>query len=155
MKIKLTQGQFAEIDEADYPLIAVHSWQARPRRDGRGFYAVNSTGVRMHRLLLGVWDDRIVDHIDGDGLNNQRANIRVGTQSQNCVNRKQTPGPFMRGVYRKGRKFRSRIKVKGRMVSLGYFDTEAEAHAAFVAKSTELHGDWRPLPPAPAPEETK
>ena len=87
LSIPLTQGQFAIIDATDLPIVKRHKWQVIRRSDGNGFYACNSSGYRMHRMLLGVWDHRIVDHRDGDGLNNRRNNIRVGTQSLNSVNR--------------------------------------------------------------------
>ena len=147
--IPLTLGQVTIVDEADLPLVERHTWQARPRRDGKGFYAVNSGGTRLHRLLLGVWDDRIVDHIDGDGLNNRRNNLRAGTQSQNCVNRRTTPGKYLRGARPKKGKWQAYIKLAGRQRSLGYFDTQEEAHAAYLAEAVQLHGDWMPLPALP------
>lgn len=147
--VELTKGKVATIDRADLPLVERHTWQARQRRDGKGFYAVNSSGIRMHRLLLGVWDKRIVDHRDGDGLNNRRSNLRAGTQSGNCVNRRTTPGAFLRGARPKKGKWQAYIKFNGRQRSLGYFDTEAEAHGAYLAEASKLHGDWMPLPSPP------
>lgn len=147
--VPLTLGKVAIIDVADLSLIARHTWHARPRRDRRTYYAVNASGIRMHRLLLGVWDKRVVDHIDGDGLNNRRRNLRAGTQSQNCVNRKQTPGKYLRGTRPKKGKWQSYIKYAGRQRSLGYFATEIEAHEAYLVEAKRLHGVWMPLPPPP------
>lgn len=149
MKIKLTLGQFAIVDEEDFQVVSKISWQARKRRDGKGFYAVSSNGVRMHRLLLGAESGVIVDHIDGNGLNNARSNIRVGTQSQNCVNRKTTPGKHLRGTRPKKGKWQAYIKYKGKQRSLGYFQTEDLAHLAYLKEARKLHGEWMPLPPAP------
>lgn len=147
--VPLTLGQVAVVDEADAEIVSGRSWQARPRRDGRGFYAV-SDGIRMHRFLLNAQDGVIVDHKDGDGLNNKRSNIRIGTQSLNCVNRKQTPGRFLRGSRPKKGKWQAYIKLSGKQRSLGYFDTEREAHEAYLAEAQRLHGDWMPLPEPPA-----
>lgn len=147
--IPLTLGQTAVVDAVDRSLVERFSWHARPRRDGRGFYAVNAGGTRMHRLLLGVWDKRVVDHIDGDGLNNRRANLRIGSQSQNCVNRRTTPGAHLRGTRPKRGKWQAYIKLDGKQRSLGYFETEAAAHAAYLREAARLHGDWMPLPPPP------
>lgn len=149
VRVPLTMGLVTVVDRADWPLIAPHSWHARKRRDGKGFYAVNGSGVRMHRLLVGAWGSEIVDHIDGDGLNNRRSNIRKGTQSQNCVNRQTTPGAYLRGARPKKGKWQAYIKYQGRQRSLGYHPTEEAAHAAYVAEARRLHGDWMPLPPAP------
>lgn len=148
-KIELTLGLFAEVDESDFPALSHQSWHATQRRDGKGFYAKNSEGKRMHRVLMGVEDHLVVDHRDGDGLNNRRANLRVGTQSQNCVNRLTTPGSNLRGARPKKGSWQGYIKYQGRQRSLGYFKTEKEAHAAYLAAAARLHGDWMPLPAPP------
>lgn len=149
VKIKLTLGQFATIDEEDLQVIGKITWQASKRRDGKGFYAISSDGVRMHRMLLNAPSDMIVDHIDGDGLNNSRTNLRIGTQSQNCVNRKTTPGKYLRGTRPRKGKWQAYIKYKGKQRSLGCFFTEELAHLAYLAEARKLHGDWMPLPKPP------
>ena len=103
----------------------------------------------MHRVLMRPKSHEIVDHINGDGLDNRRCNLRVGTQSKNCVNRKVTPGANMRGTRPKKGRWQAYIKLAGKQRSLGYFDTEHEAHAAYVAEARRLHGDWMPLPDPP------
>jgi len=103
----------------------------------------------MHRLLVGAWGQEIVDHIDGDGLNNTRANLRIGTQSQNCVNRRTTPGIHLRGARPKKGKWQAYIKYQGKQVSLGYYGTEQEAHEAYLSAAKSLHGNWMPLPAPP------
>lgn len=147
--IPLTLGLFADIDTSDEHLVSGCSWQARHRRDKKGYYAVSSSGIRMHRLILGVYDSRIVDHKDGNGLNNKRNNIRPGTQSQNCVNRRTTPGLYLRGTRPKNNKWQAYIKYKGKQRSLGYCITEIEAHEAYISEAIKMHGDWMPLPEAP------
>lgn len=150
VRVPLTQGQFAIVDELQYPKVSGRSWQAHPRRDGKGFYAVSS-GVRMHRLIMEPEAHQIVDHVDGDGLNNTLANLRVGLQSQNCVNRRTTPGKHLRGARPKKGRWQAYIKYQGRQRSLGYFATEAQAHEAYLAECERLHGDWMPLPEPPPP----
>lgn len=149
IRVPLTRGLFATIDAEDYQIIAAHSWHARQRHDGKGFYAANSDGVRMHRLLMGIQDDRIVDHRDEDGLHNCRLNIRAGTQSQNCINRRTTPGKYLRGARPKKGLWQAYIKYQGRQRSLGYFETEEAAHNAYLAEAGRMHGDWMPLPAGP------
>lgn len=143
LRIPLTRGLFTIIDPADLQIISSRSWQACIRRDGKTWYAV-SDGVRMHRLLLGAKEDDIVDHRDGNGWNNRRTNLRTGTFSLNCVNRQTTPGDYLRGVSRKGCLYQARIKVAGKMKSLGCFQTELEAHEAYLHKAREMYGDWVP-----------
>lgn len=151
--IQLTQGQVALVDDADVPLLSTRSWQAQPRRDGQGCYAV-SDGVRMHRLLLRAQPGQIVDHRNGDGLDNRRHNLRLGTQSGNCVNRRRTPGRYLRGARPKKGLWQAYIKFGGKQRSLGYFNTEQAAHEAYITEARLLHGDWMPLPPAPTQEPT-
>lgn len=148
-EIPLTKGQVALIDDSDAPILLTRKWQAQKRSDGDGFYAVARGGVRMHRFLLGVVDDRIVDHKNGNGLDNRRENLRIGTQSLNSVNRKRTPGKNLRGVQQRGSRFRAQIKHHGHARHLGCFNTEAEAHQRYLQESRLLNGDWQPLPAPP------
>jgi len=149
MLIKLTLGKFAIVDDDDFYTLSQITWQAQRRSDGKGFYAVSSTGIRMHRMILNAKCDEIVDHIDGDGLNNSRSNIRIGTQSQNCVNRKTTPGKYMRGTRPKNGRWQAYIKYNGKQRSLGYFSEEHIAHRAYLDEAKKLHGNWMPLPEPP------
>ena len=152
LEIKLTRGKSTWIDDEDLHLISKHTWHATQRRDGKGWYAKTTGGTRMHRLLMGVWDARVVDHISGDGLDNRRSNLRVGTQSQNCVNRKTTPGKNLRGTRLKKGRWQSYIKYQGKQRSLGYFETEEQAHLVYVQEAAKLHGHWMPLPTPPKGE---
>jgi len=146
MEIKLTQGKSAIIDDCDYLKVSTLKWQAQQRSDKKGWYAVSKGGVRMHRFIMGVTDKSIVDHKDGDGLNNSRSNLRIGDQSKNSVNRKITNGKYLRGVTKKGNRFRSMIKLNKKMVHLGYYSTEEEAHNRYLQESIMHHGEWQPLP---------
>src|ERR1700685_1864374 len=92
--IPLTQGKVAMVDDADYEWLAQWKWFAI--FDHGNWYAVRNvrkpdgtqTPLRMHRVLLGLTDLKIeVDHRDGNGLNNQRHNLRIATHGQNMCNR--------------------------------------------------------------------
>ena len=101
--IPLTQGKEAIIDEQDWSLIAPYTWYAHGR--GRSWHAraadivgergssSRPLGIYMHRLILGIprGDKRQVDHINRNGLDNRRCNIRVATHSQNMHNRPVNP----------------------------------------------------------------
>lgn len=148
-EIDLTLGLKSIVDDEDYEWISKLNWQASKRRDGKCFYAVSKGGIRMHRLILDCPDELIVDHINGNGLDNRKCNLRIGTQSLNCVNRKTTPGLFLRGARKKKNKWQSYIKLHGSQISLGYFDTEIEAHQAYLKKANEEYGNWMPMPNPP------
>lgn len=88
-EIQLTQSRVALIDDADLPLVLGRSWRAQ--KSGNKWYARSggrrSRTVYMHRLILGLKPaERDVDHINGDGLDNRRRNLRRATRSQNSAN---------------------------------------------------------------------
>ena len=82
-KIPLTQGYKASVDDADYKKLLRWTWSVciLPYT----CYAYNNKKVSMHRLLMGMkkGDGLEVDHLDGNGLNNQRKNLEVVTRSEN------------------------------------------------------------------------
>jgi hypothetical protein len=100
----------------------------------------------MHRLLA-AWP--LVDHEDGNGLNNQRANLRPATQSQNLANQRKRPGltSQFKGVrwYGKLTPWRASISIGGRRVHLGSFITEEAAARAYDAAALAEWGEYARL----------
>jgi hypothetical protein len=88
----------------------------------------------------------MVDHKDGNGLNNQRSNLRICTNGQNKQNGtvyKNSKTGFRGVTYRKDlNKFRSKISFNGKEIHLGYFDTALEAAQVRDRKALELHGEF-------------
>src|SRR6185369_4370410 len=92
-EIQLTQGKVALVDDEDYEGLSAFTWHAYCNQNG-GWYARSSSLSRknggkhlwMHRLILNCPNGKQVDHKDGDGLNNQRYNLREATQAQNMYN---------------------------------------------------------------------
>lgn len=154
-EILLTKGQVALVDDADYDWLNQWKWNAQSNK--HTFYANRTVcvkgikkGISMHRLIMGL-TDRIfeVDHRDRNGLNNQRANLRVCTHKQNAVNR----GGFKnqtskhKGVYfhKRDGNWRGGIKNNGITIHLGMFDNETDAAIAYNNKSIELNGEFAKL----------
>lgn len=152
IRIPLTQGFVAIIDDQDAHL-AEHKWYAQ--RDPCGqVYARRWDGKkdgkqvakRLHREVLGVSDQhQIVDHIDGDGLNCRRANLRLATPKDNARNlgrprRDNQTSPFL-GVTARHGKFRARIRHDGKLVQIGTFATAEEANAARLAYEARAWGE--------------
>ena len=100
-------------------------------------------GKLLHRVIMGV-DDRwtLIDHIDGNRLNNSRSNLRVCTQQQNLCNRgKQTNNTSgFKGVSWLERKQKWRAMISNKFI--GYFKTAEEGHRAYVKAAQELHGEF-------------
>jgi len=153
--VPLTRGMVAIIDSASAEEIGKHNWCALINPDRRACYAYRIAhqpdgrckNIRMHRLLLGVADDVQVDHIDCDGLNNRRSNLRPATRCENARNQRMfrnNKSGFKGVCYDKRRhKWRAIIGVAGRKRRhLGQFDTPEAAHAAYVAAAKELYGEF-------------
>lgn len=90
-QIPLSRGLFALVDEADYEQVSALRWYATHAGRARDkWYAVRSLAkgrrLLMHRLILSAPAGSEVDHINGDGLDNRRANLRLCARWQNCVN---------------------------------------------------------------------
>lgn len=157
-KIPLTQGKYAIVDPEDYEELAKYKWFA-VNNDGR-FYAVRSRknrNVKMHRVIIGAREDEIVDHINGNGLDNRNANVRFATSEQNSWNqrkqRSKSSSKYKGVSWEKKRKeWRARITLKGRLIHLGRFETEEGAARAYDAKAKELFGEfaWLNFPAGPA-----
>lgn len=153
MKIELTQGKVAIIDDADWDLVSGYKWFAK--KSGNTYYAetkVRREGggqrdIRMHRLLLSLTDQKIqVDHRDGNGLNNQRENLRACSLAENQRNR----GAYannksgFKGVswHKQSGKWRASIGVNGKRKHIGLFDTPEAAHASYCLAAVEFHGEF-------------
>lgn len=141
--IALTKGKRVELDPQDYQRVSALgvSWCLN---DG---YAFNRKYGRMHRLLVGVNDPAVmVDHKDGDRMNNRRDNLRIATNSQNQANRRVVRGVSkFKGVCRQKRPaskdvWVARLVVEGKQFHLGSFDDEVAAAKAYDRAATKHFG---------------
>jgi hypothetical protein len=142
--IALTRGKFAIVDAADYERLNRYRWNAF--ESGGKIYARRSVPggtVLMHREIMNAPPGMVVDHIDGNGLNNRRNNLRLCTPQQNEHNKPPRGGRSRyKGVYPHGDKWEARIKHNGRTHHLGLFDDETEAARARDRKARELQGPF-------------
>jgi hypothetical protein len=146
-RIPLGNGLFASVDADDYEELSKYKWYAS--RPGRTVYAICRTKGRvvyMHRMIMRPRRGYVVDHIDGNGLNNRRCNLRVCTRRQNQGNQKPRGGTsrFV-GVSRWHDKWVARIQHRGKQYVLGTFDDEVEAVKARDRKAYELLGEFAHL----------
>jgi frataxin-like iron-binding protein CyaY len=142
-QIKLTYKRVALIDDEDYELISKYHWYTDYAKSGL-IYARTNSGIRMHRLILSVEDH--IDHIDGNGLNNQKLNLRVATYSQNAMNRRKKSHTSSRfkGVHFDSNtgKWRAQIQYKGKTFHMGSFDSEEEAATKYDLAAIDLFGEF-------------
>lgn len=165
IEIKLTKNLVAQIDECDCDLISKYTWhsatskRSSPYANTRIFYNDGSSKsyiTSMHRLIMGCTfgDGRFVDHIDGNGLNNKRDNLRFVTRSQNAVNRKNKTNKIskyfgvssvIRGRKTKVKYWTASVRFMGQMVFHGYYKSENDAALAFNEEVVKYYGNFAKL----------
>jgi hypothetical protein len=142
--INLSKGFVALVDDEDYKYLNQFNWYARNSRGA--FYAVRESKKRgrsviyiwMHRVIMNPESGKETDHINHNGLDNRRSNLRVVTHRENCINQKNLNKTGYVGVKHQYKSFAAQIKINGRKKWLGTFDTAKEAHNAYMNKVNEL-----------------
>ena len=155
-KIKLTHGKFAIVSPQDYDQLARHKWSAR--KSGRTFYAERYMPlgkgrykqISMHREVLKVGKEYYVDHINHNGLDNRKANLRLATRSQNAQNRRKAKiksWSKYKGVslHNLDKRWSVRIQVNGKQKFLGLFEDEVEAAKTYDRSANKYHGQFAVL----------
>lgn len=157
--ITLTQNKVALVNSSDYGWLCRYKWRAARGR-GSVWYAIRnvvmvSRGRRtlgIHRSIMGFGFGckKQVDHIDGDGLNNQRVNLRVCTRSQNNRNREKTSRATTskyKGVshHKRNKKWCARIRTGSNLKHLGSFSSEKAAAHAYNEAAIEYFGEFARL----------
>jgi hypothetical protein len=152
IQVPISRGLVTLIDDQDASTVLPFRWYAVPASRPVGlFYArrnVGRAGLFLHRALLNAAAGLVVDHINGDGLDNRRANLRVASHWQNALNSRQRVGAFgYRGVQRSDPscRFKAVIYIKGRATYRGGFDTPEAAARAFDAMAREHYGEFAVL----------
>ena len=152
--IPLTQGKVAIVDNADYEWLTQWKWYAA--KTISAYYARRSVwengktrDIQMHRVILNAPAKKQVDHINGNGLDNQRVNLRLCTNSQNHMNGKKCLGcsSKYKGVswHKQTHQWQSFIGINNTQKYLGRFDSEQEAAATYNAEATKLFGQFANL----------
>jgi len=152
-KIPLTQGKFAIVDPADYYRLAGYKWRLCKTKGKNTLYAERSIRLPngkysrslMHHHLVSPPRGYVIDHINGNGLDNRRANLRLATVAQNAWNsKKRNPISGYKGVYfdRQKRIWRAAIGCNRKRIHLGYFKNKIDAAHAYDSAARKLHGDF-------------
>jgi hypothetical protein len=154
--IPLSNGLETTVDDEDYVWLSVKPWF--PRQGPYTFYAFRTEHVfangrratiSMHSLIMLPPRHLEVDHIDGDGLNNQRSNLRIVTRQQNSCNRRvrRDSSTGVRGVFPQGNgTWKALICIHGKQIYLGTYPTIEAAAAVRAAAETKYFGEYNRKP---------
>jgi hypothetical protein len=152
-RIKLSRGKYAIVDDDDYYRLAGYKWYAQ--KAWNTYYAVRNEygkkdeerkSILMHREIIKVGAGFVADHINHNGLDNRRANLREASFAQNNYNRRKiirNKSSKYKGVYRhRGKKWRAMIKVNKKSMHIGSFDDEAQAAKAYDQAARKYQGEF-------------
>lgn len=151
-EIPLTKGKVTVVDDEDYERFGKFKWHCVGGR-----YAARSVGGRknkrmvyLHREIIGAKEDEIVDHINGNKLDNRRSNLRVVTVSENLYNtsiRSDNTSGYKGVSFVKDcrHKWEARIHKNGKKRVLGYFDTPEDAARMYNFWAIQLFGEYARL----------
>jgi hypothetical protein len=150
-KIKLTQGKITLVDDEDFELLSKHRWCAT--KIGNNFYAVrcarNNERVYMHHIITGKpLPGFLIDHINHDGLDNQKRNLRLCSKTQNGMNIKPKVNK-LKGITKinehRRKPWRAQIVVNKKHINLGNFGNEIDAAFAYDAAAKKYFGEFAAL----------
>lgn len=156
-EIPLTRGMVALVDDEDYEEVSRYRWTYHRPRHSRAGYAQTSIEsaaggwrtVRMHQMVFGpISPHSTIDHVDGDGLNNRRGNLRAASRCEQSWNRRTRieSSTGLKGVFpTTTTRWIARIGWQGKRLNLGTFDSPEKAARAYDARARELCGEFARL----------
>ena len=150
-RIPLTQDKYALVDDEDFERINQYKWYAN--NEHGIWYAIRSirktngkqTIQRMHRIIMDAPNGFETDHVNHDGLDNRKRNLRICTHAENQHNRKLQDGTSkFKGVswHEATKKWQAKITSNGKLIHLGVYDNEITAALAYNIKAKDLFGDF-------------
>ena len=151
MEIKLNKGFIALVDDEDFEYLNQFKWSTHP--SGNTIYVRRFSQYKrilMHRIIMNVQKGESIDHIDHNGLNCQKSNLRICTHQQNGWNQLSNRGKSKyKGVLiieKNGRVYISaQIRYNGKKYHLGYFKTEEEAATGYNDAAKKYFGEFASL----------
>ena len=128
------------IDKEDVVLIQDYKWCYKEGYAMTGQSSKNDR-TNMHRLIMNAPDDKIVDHINHNTLDNRKCNLRLCTNTENCRNSKNAKGIYDNGC----RKWKAIIGFNGKLINLGSFADKKEALKVRREAEIKYFGEFAPI----------
>lgn len=152
LQITLKNGAVIQIDEEDYAIVEKHRWYTTKSGSRKKTYActkINGQKVLIHRIILSAESGQVVDHINGDGMDNRKVNLRLCTHTQNLWNQKKNKNnrSGYKGVFysqHHGR-WAAEINADRTRHFLGYFEVIEDAARAYNEAAIKYHGHFAEL----------
>lgn len=146
-EIEITKGYKAIVDDDDYDKLCEYKWSANVSKNTCYVVSrINGKNIGMHRFILNAEDGKDVDHINGNGLDNRKSNLRVCTHAQNLMNMKlrtdSTSGKKGVGFDKKSKSWRVQIIYNGIRKYLGRYKNKEDAINAREKAEIEFFGEY-------------
>jgi hypothetical protein len=149
--LKVTQGYHTLVDDDDYDKVSGYNWL--PQKLGKTIYARKQYRGKfsyLHRILMNAKKGDCVDHINGDGLDNRKNNLRLCTKSQNGCNRGKdrdnTSGykgvTYVTNKNKRKKRWIAQITINKKHIYIGHFKTKEEAAIAWNEAAKKYHGEF-------------
>lgn len=153
-EIKLPKGKVAMVDDEDFEELNKYKWCAF--KGNSTYYVSRATRVAkkqkvllMHRVIMKTPKGMHTDHINGDGLDNQRSNLRIATHSENMRNTRMSKNNTSgyKGVCwdKNAKKWHVQITVDSKLIYLGLYDTVEDGYKAYCIACIKYHGEFANL----------
>lgn len=144
-QIKLYNGMIAVVDDEDFDRVKNIPWHLNGYGNSSCYVigSQKSQRIILHRFLMNAPRGTVVDHINGNPLDNRKENLRLCTIEQNARNTRTKKE--CRGVIERGDRFEARYYPKGVYKRIGLFDTREEALRAYDATVIKERGEFAPL----------
>lgn len=147
--IPLTQGYSSIVDTEDYDLLIKHKWCVNINKNHKIKYAqsiIRDKFMSMHRLIMNPPKSILVDHINGNGLDNRKCNLRLCSSMENQRNAKIRKNKISKykGVdwHVCSNKWRARITINKKLIEIGYYKNEKEAAKAYDTASIKYFASF-------------